>query len=269
MEKKEEKIKKLKNKKKDIISLTPQIPQNYEKTKNNSINDNKKINEQPLSSKLPNNSNNSNINNNNNIDNIILFELNKTNTFLMDKILFQFNLLLSLSNKVNEKLCKLICPFLSNEIMNNILEERESKNICGNFLCGKIIKKSNKIEYNIINDSFTKESLSKYFCSKECFDIFKKFLNLSQKNFNYLNLLRLDIVYMFSILKNFFEENSYLNRISDLSENLLSIFLRYNIKNIEIYNKIMDNELINIAKYFIEDFDEVFQIYLQKINKDN
>jgi len=184
----------------------------------------------------------------------------------MDKILFQFNLLLSLSNKVNEKLCKLICPFLSNEIMNNILEERESKNICGNFLCGKKIKKSNKIEYNIINDSFTKESLSKYFCCKECFYIFKKFLNLSQKNFNYLNLLRLDIVYLFSILKNFFEDNNYLNRISDLSENMLSIFLRYNIKNIEIYNKLMDDELIKIAKYFIEDFDELFQIYLQKSN---
>ena len=74
---------------------------------------------------------------------------------------------------------------------------------------------------------------------------------------------------MFSILKNFFEENNYLNRISDLSENLLSIFLRYNIKNMEIYNKIMDEELIKIAKYFIEDFDELFQIYLQKYNKDN
>jgi hypothetical protein len=28
----------------------------------------------------------------------------------------------------------------------------------------------------------------------------------------------------------------------------------------------MDDELIKIAKYFIEDFDELFQSYLQKSN---
>ena len=150
MSEKNEKLKKIKNKKKDIISINPlemlgqnPLKNNFkDKTKEEIKKEKKlleknKINSQPLSSnqiffKKDKNENQTKY--------PYILPEDKNNIFLLKKIISQIEYIFSYNDIVEEKIIKLLTPLLSVDNFNNILEERETLNICGNFLCGKEIR---------------------------------------------------------------------------------------------------------------------------------
>ena len=105
-----DKLKKLKNKKKDVIS---KIEEN-------------KLNSQPLSSKQIHTKKeiNKNIENKNGNQKYMLPE-DKNTLFLMQKIVSQMEYLFSYNDIVEENEYILLAPLLSVNNYNNILEERE------------------------------------------------------------------------------------------------------------------------------------------------
>ena len=131
---------KLKNKKKDVISLndtsTPSPSTTTSKTNNTEP-------QQPPIDNLPEQ---------------FYLEMNKNTTHLIDKVLWEIQVLLAMTNSIDDKLKNCFVPLLSKEHINNILEERESRNVCGNFQCGKVINTKSKsvFSYNMIKKQYTK-----------------------------------------------------------------------------------------------------------------
>ena len=174
-DKNKDKLKKLKNKKKDVISINPlemlgnnPLKNNFkDKTKEEikkekKILEQNKINAQPLSSNQ--------IFFNKNKSDIItecpyILPDDKSNISLIKKIVSKFETLFSYNDIVEERIVKLICPLLIVENYNSILEERESLDICGNFLCGKKIEEKipdGVFSYDKVADKYDSKHMSKY-----------------------------------------------------------------------------------------------------------
>jgi hypothetical protein len=195
MSDKKDKLKKIKNKKKDIISIDPleMIGQNplknnfKDKTKEEikkekKILEQNKINAQPLSSNQ--------IFFNKNKSDIItecpyILPDDKSNISLIKKIVSKFENLFSYNDIVEEKIVKLISPLLTVDNYNSILEERESLDICGNILCGNKIEEKipeGVFTYDKVSDKYDSKHPSNVFCSKNCLDTFQNFVKFSCKN---------------------------------------------------------------------------------------
>ena len=270
MSEKNEKLKKIKNKKKDIISINPlemlgqnPLKNNFkDKTKEEIKKEKKlleknKINSQPLSSnqiffKKDKNENQTKY--------PYILPEDKNNTFLLKKIISQIEYIFSYNDIVEEKIIKLITPLLSVDNFNNILEERETLNICGNFLCGKEIKDKTPdgvFSYDNITKKYDTKHVSNVFCSKECADTFQNFVKSVVKNKGIENLLPLDSILIFESLQDYYEKDEELTRISQLGENLLDTFIRNNKEKEKEIKEYCKNKRIEITKLFIEDFDNI------------
>ena len=244
---KENKLKKLKNKKKDIITL------GSSSININQHNSSDKILTQPLSSKLPDNKTI--------IVDKFIFEQNKENSFLLGKIYFQIELLFSYTNIIDIKLCNIILPLISKTHFENIREERDGRNICSNFLCGNKIERNRKssIIYDPKSKDFANDSIINYFCSEKCFDQYNQFLSLSTRNYNYLLLFTLDTIFLYSILYEYFEDNIYLKKIGEIAENMIDSFKRIHFKDINDINSLLDMKRIKYSKLLIDNFDELYE----------
>ena len=243
-----DKLKKLKNKKKDVISINPleilgqnSLKNNFKDKTKEEIQKEKrlieenKLNSQPLSSKQIHTQKeiNKNIENKNGNQKYILPE-NKNSLFLMQKIVSQIEYLFSYNDILEEKIYKLLVPLLSVNDYNNILEERETLDICGNFLCGKkIVSKVPEGVYSddSISKKFDNVHLDNMFCSKECFDKFQKLVKFAAKNYKFSNLLSIDTILLFEALQDYYEKDEELTRISELGDNLLETYIRENKKD--------------------------------------
>ena len=184
--------------------------------------------------------------------------LTKNTTFITDKILFQIQLLLSSGIKVDQILGKIFASLISREHFHNILLERECNEVCGNFFCTNEIEKvpkKSKLKYNKIKGTFSKEDLFDYFCCEECFETFRKLAIDSQDRFDYLRLLSLDVVFLLRHIQDYYEQNKYLERISDLAENILGEYLRGNKET--NFENFFRRERTKISKIFIKDFSTV------------
>ena len=270
MSEKNEKLKKIKNKKKDIISINPlemlgqnPLKNNFkDKTKEEIKKEKKlleknKINSQPLSSnqiffKKDKNENQTKY--------PYILPEDKNNIFLLKKIISQIEYIFSYNDIVEEKIIKLLTPLLSVDNFNNILEERETLNICGNFLCGKEIKDKTPdgvFSYDKITKTYDTKHVSNVFCSKECADTFQNFVKSVVKNKGIENLLPLDSILIFESLQDYYEKDEELTRISQLGENLLDTFIRNNKEKEKEIKEYCKNKRIEITKLFIEDFDNI------------
>ena len=275
-DKNKDKLKKLKNKKKDVISINPlemlgnnPLKNNFkDKTKEEikkekKILEQNKINSQPLSSNQ--------IFFNKNKSDIItecpyILPDDKSNISLIKKIVSKFETLFSYNDIVEERIVKLICPLLIVDNYNSILEERESLDICGNFLCGKKIEEKipdGVFSYDKVADKYDSKHMSNVFCSKKCFDTFQNFVKSVTKNKNYNNLLILDNILIFDSLQDYYDKDEELSKISELGNKLLK---NYIINNKDNENKIKEyckNKRIELTKLFVDNFDET----LNQINK--
>ena len=268
-----QKLKKLKNKKKDVITINPLEVLNANSLKNNFKDKTKeeikkekkliqenKLNSQPLSSNQMHTAKDlSSLNSNKGYYCLVS---DKNNSFLMDKIIVKLENFLSYTEKIDEKLYKLLSTLLSVKQYNDILEERECLNICGNLLCDNIIKNKEEkgtFSYDNIRNKFGTENLGNVFCCKNCFGIFQKAVKYSAKNYKYENLFNLDIILLFEALQDYYEKDDDLTRISNLATNLLDTYIRHN-KNIE--NEIKEyckKKRVELTKVFVEDFDEILK----------
>ena len=268
-----QKLKKLKNKKKDVITINPLEVLNANSLKNNFKDKTKeeikkekkliqenKLNSQPLSSNQMHTAKDlSSLNSNKGYYCLVS---DKNNSFLMDKIIVKLENFLSYTEKIDEKLYKLLSTLLSVKQYNDILEERECLNICGNLLCDNIIKNKEEkgtFSYDNIRNKFGTENLGNVFCCKNCFGIFQKAVKYSAKNYKYENLFNLDIIFLFEALQDYYEKDDDLTRISNLATNLLDTYIRHN-KNIE--NEIKEyckKKRVELTKVFVEDFDEILK----------
>ena len=249
-DKNKDKLKKLKNKKKDVISINPlemlgnnPLKNNFkDKTKEEikkekKILEQNKINAQPLSSNQ--------IFFNKNKSDIItecpyILPDDKSNISLIKKIVSKFETLFSYNDIVEERIVKLICPLLIVDNYNSILEERESLDICGNFLCGKKIEEKipdGVFSYDKVADKYDSKHMSNVFCSKKCFDTFQNFVKSVTKNKNYNNLLILDNILIFDSLQDYYDKDEELSKISELGNKLLK---NYIINNKDNENKIKE-----------------------------
>ena len=275
-DKNKDKLKKLKNKKKDVISINPlemlgnnPLKNNFkDKTKEEikkekKILEQNKINAQPLSSNQ--------IFFNKNKSDIItecpyILPDDKSNISLIKKIVSKFETLFSYNDIVEERIVKLICPLLIVDNYNSILEERESLNICGNFLCGKKIEEKipdGVFSYDKVADKYDSKHMSNVFCSKKCFDTFQNFVKSVTKNKNYNNLLILDNILIFDSLQDYYDKDEELSKISELGNKLLK---NYIINNKDNENKIKEyckSKRIELTKLFVDNFDET----LNQFNK--
>ena len=271
-DKNKDKLKKLKNKKKDVISINPlemlgnnPLKNNFkDKTKEEikkekKILEQNKINAQPLSSNQ--------IFFNKNKSDIItecpyILPDDKSNISLIKKIVSKFETLFSYNDIVEERIVKLICPLLIVENYNSILEERESLDICGNFLCGKKIEEKipdGVFSYDKVADKYDSKHMSNVFCSKKCFDTFQNFVKSVTKNKNYNNLLILDNILIFDSLQDYYDKDEELSKISELGNKLLK---NYIINNKDNENKIKEyckSKRIELTKLFVDDFDKVLK----------
>ena len=275
-DKNKDKLKKLKNKKKDVISINPlemlgnnPLKNNFkDKTKEEikkekKILEQNKINAQPLSSNQ--------IFFNKNKSDIItecpyILPDDKSNISLIKKIVSKFETLFSYNDIVEERIVKLICPLLIVDNYNSILEERESLDICGNFLCGKKIEEKipdGVFSYDKVADKYDSKHMSNVFCSKKCFDTFQNFVKSVTKNKNYNNLLILDNILIFDSLQDYYDKDEELSKISELGNKLLK---NYIISNKDNENKIKEyckSKRIELTKLFVDNFDET----LNQFNK--
>ena len=275
-DKNKDKLKKLKNKKKDVISINPlemlgnnPLKNNFkDKTKEEikkekKILEHNKINAQPLSSNQ--------IFFNKNKSDIItecpyILPDDKSNISLIKKIVSKFETLFSYNDIVEERIVKLICPLLIVDNYNSILEERESLDICGNFLCGKKIEEKipdGVFSYDKVADKYDSKHMSNVFCSKKCFDTFQNFVKSVTKNKNYNNLLILDNILIFDSLQDYYDKDEELSKISELGNKLLK---NYIINNKDNENKIKEyckSKRIELTKLFVDNFDET----LNQFNK--
>ena len=271
-----DKLKKLKNKKKDVISINPlemlgknPLKNNFkDKTKEEIKNEKKlieenKINSQPLSS------------------NQIFFKKNKNdiktnypyilpddkkNISLIKNIAAKFENLFSYNDIVEERIVKLISPLLTVDNYNSILEERESLDICGNFLCGKKIEEKipdGVFSYDKVTKKHDSKHISNVFCSKNCLDTFQNFVKSVVKNKNYDNLLILDNILIFESLQDYYDKDETLTKISELGNKLLKSFIINNKDKEKQIREYCDNKRIELTKLFADNFDEV----LNQLNK--
>ena len=269
MSDKKDKLKKIKNKKKDIISIDPleMIGQNplknnfKDKTKEEIKKEKKlieenKINSQPLSS-------NQIFYKKNKLENIecpYILPPDKNNIFLMEKIISKLEYIFSYNDIIDEKMIKLITPLLTVNNYNNIIEERETLNLCGNFLCGKIIKdkiKEGVFSYDPITKKHDTKHISNVFCSKNCFETFQNFVKSAVKNKGFEKLLILDNVLIFEALQDYYDKDEELTRISQLGDNLLETFIRSDKKEEKEIREYIRNKRIELTKLFVDNFDNI------------
>ena len=271
-----DKLKKLKNKKKDVISINPleilgqnSLKNNFKDKTKEEIQKEKrlieenKLNSQPLSSKQIHTQKeiNKNIENKNGNQKYILPE-NKNSLFLMQKIVSQIEYLFSYNDILEEKIFKLLVPLLSVNDYNNILEERETLDICGNFLCGKkIVSKVPEGVYSddSISKKFDNVHLDNMFCSKECFDKFQKLVKFAAKNYKFSNLLSIDTILLFEALQDYYEKDEELTRISELGDNLLETYIRENKKDEKEIRNYCKKKRIELSKIFVDNFEEILK----------
>lgn len=271
-----DKLKKLKNKKKDVISINPleilgqnSLKNNFKDKTKEEIQKEKrlieenKLNSQPLSSKQIHTQKeiNKNIENKNGNQKFILPE-NKNSLFLMQKIVSQIEYLFSYNDILEEKIYKLLVPLLSVNDYNNILEERETLDICGNFLCGKkIVSKVPEGVYSddSISKKFDNVHLDNMFCSKECFDKFQKLVKFAAKNYKLSNLLSIDTILLFEALQDYYEKDEELTRISELGDNLLETYIRENKKDEKKIRNYCKKKRIELSKIFVDNFEEILK----------
>lgn len=271
-----DKLKKLKNKKKDVISINPleilgqnSLKNNFKDKTKEEIQKEKrlieenKLNSQPLSSKQIHTQKeiNKNIENKNGNQKFILPE-NKNSLFLMQKIVSQIEYLFSYNDILEEKIYKLLVPLLSVNDYNNILEERETLDICGNFLCGKkIVSKVPEGVYSddSISKKFDNVHLDNMFCSKECFDKFQKLVKFAAKNYKLSNLLSIDTILLFEALQDYYEKDEELTRISELGDNLLETYIRENKKDEKEIRNYCKKKRIELSKIFVDNFEEILK----------
>ena len=271
-----DKLKKLKNKKKDVISINPlemlgknPLKNNFkDKTKEEIKKEKKlieenKINSQPLSS------------------NQIFYKKNKNdiktncpyilpddkkNISLIKNIVTKFENLFSYNDIVEERLVKLVSPLLTVDNYNSILEERESLDICGNFLCGKKIEEKipeGVFSYDKVANKYDTKHISNVFCSKNCLDTFQNFAKSVVKNKNYANLLILDNVLIFESLQDYYDKDETLTKISELGNKLLKSFIINNNDKEKQIREYCNNKRIELTKLFVDNFDEA----LNQLNK--
>ena len=271
-----DKLKKLKNKKKDVISINPlemlgknPLKNNFkDKTKEEIKKEKKlieenKINSQPLSS------------------NQIFYKKNKNdiktncpyilpddkkNISLIKNIVTKFENLFSYNDIVEERIVKLVSPLLTVDNYNSILEERESLDICGNFLCGKKIEEKipeGVFSYDKVANKYDTKHISNVFCSKNCLDTFQNFVKSVVKNKNYANLLILDNVLIFESLQDYYDTDETLTKISELGNKLLKSFIINNNDKEKQIREYCNNKRIELTKLFVDNFDEA----LNQLNK--
>ena len=264
-----DKLKKLKNKKKDVISINPlemlgknPLKNNFkDKTKEEIKKEKKlieenKINSQPLSS------------------NQIFYKKNKNdiktncpyilpddkkNISLIKNIVTKFENLFSYNDIVEERIVKLVSPLLTVDNYNSILEERESLDICGNFLCGKKIEEKipeGVFSYDKVANKYDTKHISNVFCSKNCLDTFQNFVKSVVKNKNYANLLILDNVLIFESLQDYYDKDETLTKISELGNKLLKSFIINNNDKEKQIREYCNNKRIELTKLFVDNFDE-------------
>jgi hypothetical protein len=236
---------KLKNKKKDVISLNDTSTPSPSPSTSSSSKDNNGPQQPPIDD-LPEQ---------------FYLEMNKNTTHLIDKVLWEIQVLLAMTNSIDDKLKNCFVPLLSKEHINNILEERESRNVCGNFQCGKVIDTKSKsvYSYNSIKKQYTKIDPQDYFCSIECFNIFKQMTLTCIDKFDYFKLLSLNTIFLLANIKYYYPEQKNLNRIADLSENLIQDYLTHNKEAKSKLGNYFQRRRLRIAKMFIDDFDEVIK----------
>ena len=229
---------KLKNKKKDVISLTDPTPSSTTSKDDEP--------QQPPIDNLPEQ---------------FYLELNKSTTHLIDKLLWEIQVLLAMTNSVDVKLKNCFVPLLSKEHIQNILEERESRNVCGNFQCGTVIAAKSKsvFNYNVIKKQYTKVDPQDYFCSVDCFNVFKQITTACIDKFDYFKLLSLDTLFLLANVKHYYPEHNHLNRIADLSESLIQEFFNHNKEAKSKLGSYFQRRRLKIAKMFINDFDELIK----------
>jgi len=275
-DKNKDKLKKLKNKKKDVISINPlemlgnnPLKNNFKdktkekKKKEKKIFEQNKINAQPLSSNQ--------IFFNKNKSDIItecpyILPDDKSNISLIKKIVSKFETLFSYNDIVEERIVKLICPLLIVDNYNSILEERESLDICGNFLCGKKIEEKipeGVFSYDKVADKYDSKHMSNVFCSKKCFDTFQNFVKSVTKNKNYNNLLILDNILLFESLQDYYDKDEELSKISELGNKLLKNYIINNKDNEHKIKEYCKSKRIELTKLFVDNFDET----LNQFNK--
>jgi hypothetical protein len=212
---------KLKNKKKDVITLEGSLihnPPDNDKKQNILVEETKIFKNEKEEISEPHESND--------ISSITQKIKNtENNNITIKKILFKIQLLLSMTNKLDSKILSILSQVLSEEHLKGVLEERDSRGICGNLSCGSKLnlklEDSEKYYYNFTSKDFSKDSVCDFFCDVKCYQKFKDVLNVT-KNFDYLRLLTIDTIYLLSILKEFYADNSYLEEISILSTQILS-----------------------------------------------
>ena len=275
-DKNKDKLKKLKNKKKDVISINPlemlgnnPLKNNFKDKTKEEIKKEKKILEQNKINAQPLSSNQIFFNKN---KSYIITECpyilpdDKSNISLIKKIVSKFETLFSYNDIVEERIVKLICPLLIVDNYNSILEERESLDICGNFLCGKKIEEKipdGVFSYDKVADKYDSKHMSNVFCSKKCFDTFQNFVKSVTKNKNYNNLLILDNLLIFDSLQDYYDKDEELSKISELGNKLLK---NYIINNKDNENKIKEyckSKRIELTKLFVDNFDDT----LNQFNK--
>lgn len=237
---------KLKNKKKDIISLNDNTPSTTSSTSTTTTTT-KENPQQPS--------------NDYNLPEQFFLELNKNTTHIIDKILWEIQVLLAMTNSVDVKLKNCFVPLLSKEHIHNILEERESRNICGNFQCATFINDKTKSEfsYNVINKQYSKIVPHDYFCSIECFNIFKQITHSCIEQFDYFKLLSLNTLFLLANIKFYYPEHSNLTKIAELSENLIEEYLNHNKEVKSKLGNYFQRQRLRITKMFIDDFDELIK----------
>lgn len=221
---------KLKNKKKDVISLEGSKSRDAENKSNIENKSTQECKEEKSVILIEEKKETNNINNlsdswdiekvSQNIPNI---KDSENNNNLIKKITFKIQLLLSMTNKVDHKLATIFSKLISDEQLKCVLEERDSRGICGNLSCGNKLQKLWKREsdYNFSSKDFSLETVYEFFCNERCYQKFKDVLIIT-KNFDYLRLLNVETLCLLSLLKDFFSDNSYLNEISEYSNNILS-----------------------------------------------
>ena len=271
-----DKLKKLKNKKKDVISINPleilgqnSLKNNFkDKTKEEIQKEKKlieenKLNSQPLSSKQIHTKKeiNKKIENKSGNQKYFLPE-DKNTLFLMQKIVSELEYLFSYNDILEEKTFKLLTPLLSVNNYNNILEERETLDICGNFLCGKKIL-SKVPEGVFADDSISKTldtvHLDNMFCSKGCFDKFQQLVKYAAKNYKLSNLLNIDTILLFEALQDYYEKDEQLSRISDLGDNLLETYIRENKGEEKEIRNYCKKKRIELSKIFVDNIEEILK----------
>ena len=159
-------------------------------------------------------------------------------------------------------MCKLLTPLLSVNNYNSILEERETLDICGNFLCGKKIKSKipeGVFAFDNISQKCSSVHLSNIFCSKECFDKFQEMVKYSSKNYNIQNLLNIDSILLFASLQDYYENDEDIKRIADLGDNLLETYIRRNKSEEKDIRDYCRKKRVELTKIFVDDFEKILR----------